>query len=177
MSFLSGLGKGLYRAFDGTNLAVTQAILAGDYQSAAAIRARQTELERQLQQEGDEKGFDPDAGWAGTKGSLDGSVPPGGAASSPPPGDIGPQFAPPPGMPAPGISAALASAHFQGPSDLVAGAVADGRGSRAGAFPGTRWALSGALGNIPHIQTHAQATSLPRGACFFAPDFSLRRNV
>lgn len=59
MSFLSGLDKGLHRAFDGTNLAMTQAILAGDYQAAAAIRARQSELERQLQQEGDEKGFDP----------------------------------------------------------------------------------------------------------------------
>jgi hypothetical protein len=38
---------------------MTQAILAGDYQAVAAIRARQTELERQLQQEADEKGFDP----------------------------------------------------------------------------------------------------------------------
>ena len=52
MSFLSGLGKGLSRAFDGTNLAITQAILAGDYQGAAALRARQGELQRQLQQDG-----------------------------------------------------------------------------------------------------------------------------
>lgn len=52
MSFLSGLGKGLSRAFDGTNLAITQAFLAGDYQGAAALRARQGELQRQLQQDG-----------------------------------------------------------------------------------------------------------------------------
>src|SRR3954466_14320326 len=46
MSFLSGLGKGLHRAFDGNNLAMAQALLAGDYQSAAAITARQEELQR-----------------------------------------------------------------------------------------------------------------------------------
>jgi hypothetical protein len=51
MSFLSGLGKGLSRAFDGTNLAIAQAILAGDYQGAAALRARQGELQRQLRQD------------------------------------------------------------------------------------------------------------------------------
>jgi hypothetical protein len=55
MSFLSGLGKGLSRAFDGTNLAITQAILAGDYQSAAALRARQGELQRQLQQDSEQR--------------------------------------------------------------------------------------------------------------------------
>jgi hypothetical protein len=46
MSFLSGLGKGLHRAFDANNLAITQAILAGDYQGATALRARQAELQR-----------------------------------------------------------------------------------------------------------------------------------
>ena len=51
MRFLSGLGKGLHRAFDGTNLAIAQALFAGDHQGAAALRARQDELQRQREEE------------------------------------------------------------------------------------------------------------------------------
>ena len=49
MSFLGGLGRGLQTALGGDQLAIAQAILAGDYQAAAALRARQSELQRQNQ--------------------------------------------------------------------------------------------------------------------------------
>ena len=208
MSFLGGLGKGLSRAFDGTNLAITQAILAGDYQGAAALRARQEELQRQLQQDSEQRdardrqvigaknlGFSGDEidgmsrpemseairqrALARMSGAAAGSS--GANVSGTPPTDPAPQpaaalAAPPPGAPPPGAGLASGQLRFPGPSGFAASGMSDGAGMRGTPFAGPPLGQIAAPGNLPRLQTHAQAASLPRGAFFLAPDGSIRRN-
>jgi hypothetical protein len=206
MGFLSGLAKGLHRAFDGTNLAMVQALLAGDHQGAAAIRARQDELQRQTEL-GDAQviaaknlGFSQDEidamrgqplawearrrvamrGLAGASEGEDGgeAAPLGaGAAALDKPGDFMPRYAPPPGRPEPDASFTQASARAFGGPGFGNGASPMSGVPRHPAVSAPRWGQMAALANIPRAQTHAQAAALPRGTRFFAPDGSLREIV
>jgi hypothetical protein len=185
MSFLSGLGRGLQRTFDGNNLAIAQAILAGDYHAAAALRARQEDVERQRQQER-EQADARDAQVIGAK-NMGFSSDEIGAMSGPalswmareraatPPGDadaagrvVGggapaekavPRLAPPSGPFAPMISAAAVS---PAPRQL-------------GVAPGS--SNSRRPGSPPRVRTPAQLSALPRGTPFITPDGSIRTKI
>ena len=205
MGFLSGLAKGLHRAFDGTNLAMVQALLAGDHQGAAAIRARQDELQRQTEL-GDAQviaaknlGFTDDEigalrgqplAWearrrialrdpTGGEGDYGGETmsPDAGAAALHKPGGFTPRFAAPPGRPEPDASFTQASARAFGGPGFGNGASPMSGVPRHPAVSAPRWGQMAALANIPRAQTHAQAAALPRGTRFFAPDGSLREIV
>jgi hypothetical protein len=186
MSFLSGLGKGLQNAFGGDQLAIAQAILAGDYQSAAALRARQSELQRQNDARDAQvigaknMGITLDELRAMSSSDLsrlaqaraaqrmfgspeNGFLGNGGQDGPAQPGAGASPFAPPPGAPPPDVS-------------LASGRLPIGGGAfQSGAFPGAGW--NQMLANLPRARTRAEAGSLPKGAYFLAPDASLRRIV
>jgi len=202
MSFLSGLAKGLHRAFDGNSLAVTQAILAGDYQTAAAIRARQEQLQRSdaardaqvraaknlglswdeidatnrddlsmlARQRAALRMVDPEA-----YGAMEGAV----ADDKPlPPADeAGPLYAPPPGRPQRSPSILLASGRLGGSPGFGSDAPQPAGDLQAAALPGARFVQTAALGSLPRARTHAEASALPKGSYFLAPDASLRRII
>jgi hypothetical protein len=119
--------------------------------------------------------FDP--GGAPVGGGELGGTPPAGAATQLAPDGAALEFAPPPGAPPPGASFTLASARFPGPAGFGGEAMQERGGFRSAAFPVARRTQMAALGNLPRAQSHAQAASLPRGAFFFAPDGSIRRNA
>ena len=200
MSFLGGLGKGLSRAFDGTNLAITQAILAGDYQGAAALRARQGELQRQLQQDSEQHnardrqvigaknlGFNGDEIDGMTGPELATAVrqraamrmfgPSAGAGG----GEGGGQTPPVDGA---GSPAPLPSGAAPQPSGMSPPRInymparlrvlPPGLGSSfapGSASDGT----SGGLASLPRVSTPGQAAALPNGSLFIGPDGSIRR--
>jgi hypothetical protein len=207
MSFLSGLGKGLSRAFDGTNLAITQAILAGDYQGAAALRARQGELQRQLQQDSEQHdardrqvigaknmGIGDDAigamspqdlSWVARQRAAFGLTDPTGGADGGEGADEGaapPHYAAPqPLMPADQDTPGSLGGAFdhKGVNYLVGRA--PGKLAQAwfrqGAPPGFGGAMDGATGTFPRANTPGHAAALPKGASFIAPDGSIRRKI
>ena len=196
MSFLNGLAKGLHRAFDGNGLAVTQAILAGDYQAAGALRARQEALQRDnairdaqvigaknLGLSGDEiAAMSPEAlSWAVyQRGAARGFGPGGGLAAGATEGEAGDDaspYAPPPGRPPQDPTFTLTSGRFSGSPEFGGSAPQQGGGLQAATFPGGSGAQIAGLGNVPRAQSHAQAAALPRGSYFFAPDASLRRII
>lgn len=183
MSFLSGLGKGLHRAFDGNNLAIAQALLAGDYQSAGTLRARQEELQRQQASRdaqviaAKDLGIGGDVSAALTRDDLSALArrraaarmfgPQGEAGDEPPaPEDMLMQFAPSPGRFPAGPAVTETSGRYPGGPGLGGGTFPAGP-PRLGPIP--------PLANIARAQSYAQAAALPQGSFFFAPDASLRR--
>jgi hypothetical protein len=198
MGFLSGL-QGL---FDPNRLAVAQAFASGDYQGAAALRARQDELQRQravrdAQVIGAKNlGINPAeidamdtqdlshlAQWRAARrmfdsaagGSEDGGLLPSAAKGSPLPaqGSGAPQYASPPGMPPSDPSFASASAPFPGTPGFGGRAGQQG-GLQTGPLSGGGWSQMATLGSIPRLRNLAETASLPRGSIFLAPDASLR---
>jgi hypothetical protein len=184
-SFLSGIGRALRAPGFGDRLQAALAAAGGDTGAIPRLRALQLQ-QALLQRQNDARdaqvigaknmGFsndeigamnEQDLSWAARQRIADrmfgdegapggegdgGGAPPADAASQPAPG-----FAPPPGAPPP--RAVFTSASLGPP--------------RAPGF--TESAAS--AGGIPRAHSHAQAASLPRGAFFFAPDGSIRRNM
>jgi len=202
MSFLNGLAKGLHRAFDGNGIAATQAILAGDYQTAAAIRARQEELQRRNAIRDAQVSAAKDLGIGGDVSAAlnndDLSMvarqrliarmydPELGGLGKGEGDDDGPPLAPdvgkslyalPPGSPPRDPTFQSASGRYGGSPAFGVGAPQPGGCLQAAAFPGAGGPQLAALGNIPRVQSHAHAAALPRGSYFLAPDASLRRII
>ena len=198
MGFLSGL-QGL---FDPNRLAAAQAFASGDYQGAAALRARQDELQRQrdlrdAQVIGAKNlGIDPAeidamdtqdlshlAQWRAARRMFDsGAGGPGNSAApspatggSPLPGQGSGtlKYAPSPGSPPPDASVTSASGRFPGPPGF-GGGTAQQVGLPTVALPDGSWSQMARLGNIPRLRSLAQTASRPRGSFFLAPDASLR---
>jgi hypothetical protein len=104
-----------------------------------------------------------------------------GGGGGAPPMDAAPQpapvFAPPPGLSPPGAAFTSASLRLPSASGFAGSAAPNGARVPAAPLAGPPMAQATATGGIPRAQSHAQAASLPRGAYFFAPDNTLRRNV
>ena len=195
MSFLDGLGQGLHRLFGGNNLAMAQALLAGDYRNAAAIGARAEELQRQQGRRDAQVRAAKELGIGGEISDAFNTddlsmlarrlyaakmFGPGGEGVPDAPVDDGAMqpanearpYAPPPGRFPAGPAFTQASDRYQGGPGFTGSA-----GPRTLAAGAPRSSPIPPLGSIARARTYADASALPNGAYFFAPNGSLRRIV
>jgi hypothetical protein len=127
--------------------------------------------------------FGADAGAGGGEGSgtstTDPAPQPAPTRAAPSPAIPQPAraFAAPTGAPPYGATFTSERLRSLGPPGFAGGSMENGVGLQAAPFAGPRLGQAASPGNLPSVQTHSQATSLPRGTFFVAPDGSIRRTM